>query len=400
MTWNCRSIVKRVLIAIWIITISGTVPLTADDMGPVDHAKALSAAFRQAAREVKPAVVMVNSSFKSEPRQEKSQERPRLPGLPPLPRDGEPDSLGRPTSVGSGVVVDKSGIVLTNNHVVAGALEVRVKLTDGREFKASDIRTDPSSDLAVLRIESDGDLPVAKMGDSSQLDIGDWVIAIGSPFDLEATVSAGIISATGRSMSLIKRSSLLQTDAAINPGNSGGPLVDLHGEVIGINTAIATHTGSFQGVGFAIPINQAKWIASELLEHGAVRRAWLGIGIGELTADAARKMKLGARSGVWVQYVRPGTPAGDAGLRTDDVITEFAGVRVFAPNDLMGIVERQRFGTTQTMRIIRDGQPVSVEVTVTPLPDDPDEVDGRKKRRSAQPTDPAEKEPEQDKEKD
>jgi serine protease Do len=261
---------------------------------------------------------------------------------------------------------------MTNNHVIHGAHEVQIRLEDGSEYVASDIRTDPESDLAVLRIQPDAPLPAAKLGDSSELDIGDWVIAIGSPFDLEATVSAGIISAKGRSLfPMIQRSRLLQTDAAINPGNSGGALVDLHGEVVGINTAIATNSGSFQGVGFAIPINQAKWIAKELLEHNRVRRSWLGVGIGELTADAARTMKLPARSGVWVDRVVPGAPAEKAGVKSFDVIMEFAGKRVRAPGDLQEMVEQLPLGTVQKMQVIRDGKPVTLEVTLEALPDNP-----------------------------
>jgi serine protease Do len=349
-----------------------------EDMSPTDHARSLSKAFRNAARVVKPAVVTVTSSYRLTPEQLQQLEQGRraFPDLGPFPQEeGEPDAVGRPTSVGSGVVVDPKGIVLTNNHVVQGAHEVRVRLSDGSEYKAVDIRTDPYSDLAVLRIDSDGELPSARWGDSSQLEIGDWVIAIGSPFDLEATVSAGIISAKGR-MSMIKGSRLLQTDAAINPGNSGGALVDLNGEVIGINTAIATNTGSFQGVGFAIPANHAKWISKELLEHGRVRRAWLGVSIGELTADAARAAKLPARSGVWVLGVMPGSPAAKAGLKLDDVITEFGGTRIRAPGELQDVVEQRPVDSVQTLKVMRSGEPVSLDVSLEAMPASPDRFSG------------------------
>src|SRR5262249_1970380 len=162
--------------------------------------------------------------------------------------------------MGSGVIIDRSGIVLTNNHVVEGADEVTVRLPDGREFKGTDIKTDPQSDLAVVHIEGAGSLPAATLGDSDHLRIGDWVIAIGNPFGFEQTVSSGIISGTGRELSeSASRTRFIQTDAAINPGNSGGPLIDLEGHVIGINTAIASSNGSFNGLGFAIPVNTAKW---------------------------------------------------------------------------------------------------------------------------------------------
>lgn len=359
---------------VWLCLLASTSIVGADEMSPTDQAKSLSVAFRKAAQAVKPAVVTINTSYKLTPElQTKLQEELRRPGAPlPFPREeGEPDALGQPTSVGSGVVVDADGVVLTNNHVVQLAHEVLVRLADGSEYKAVDIRTDPDSDLAVLRIQADKKLPFAVLGDSSQLEIGDWVIAIGSPFDLEATVSAGIISANGRNLPLIRRSRLLQTDAAINPGNSGGPLVNLNGEVVGINTSIATHNGSFQGVGFAIPVTQAKWIYKELLEHGKVRRAWLGVSIGELTADAARKMKLPARAGVWVQRVAPNSPAGKAGLKIDDVIVEFGKVHLLAPGDLQEAVEQQPFGSKQAMRVLRDGKPLTLDITVEPLPDDP-----------------------------
>ena len=194
------------------------------------------------------------------------------------------------------------------------------------------------------------------------------MIAIGSPFELEATVSAGIISAKGRSIPRIKRAQLIQTDAAINPGNSGGPLVNLEGEVIGINTAIATRNGAYQGVGFAIPVNKAKWVVSELQNFGEVRRAWLGISIGELEAPTARRLNLPARSGVWVEAVGRNTPAEAAGLRPGDVIVSFGGIPVRAPGDLQAAVERQEIGTQQTLEVMRDGEKVELQVEVETFP--------------------------------
>ena len=192
--------------------------------------------------------------------------------------------------VGSGVIIDASGVILTNNHVVQDAEEIVVRLADGQELKAVDVKTDPLSDLAIVRIKPDPGqtLRAARLGDSEALKIGDWVIAIGSPFELEATVSAGIISGKGRGIEKIRRGKLLQTDAAINPGNSGGPLVNLEGEVVGINTAIASSNGGYQGIGFAIPTDRAKWISQELLTRGTVRRAYLGIRIDELTPRPPR----------------------------------------------------------------------------------------------------------------
>jgi len=264
--------------------LSPTAEIHAED--PAQHAKALSQAFRQAAREVQPAVVTIISHFKQSEldplRQLRQQPRNGRPG-PAFPREGEPDENGMPTNVGSGVIFNDRGLVLTNAHVVRNAEKVMVRTSDGNEYTATDIRADSASDIAVLKIESPSKFPVAKLGDSTKLDVGDWVIAIGSPFELEATVSAGIISAKGRTIGHIERGRLLQTDATINPGNSGGPLVNLNGEVVGVNTAIATNTGVFAGVGFAVPINLAKWVSTELLEHSKVRRAWLGVSIGDIT---------------------------------------------------------------------------------------------------------------------
>ena len=185
--------------------------------------------------------------------------RDELPGFRGMPRVPQRQGLG------SGVIIDPSGIILTNNHVIDGADEVIVELADGREFRANDVRTDPQTDLAVLRIKVDEPLPAAQLGDSAAMDIGDWVLAIGCPFELDLTVSAGIISGKGRALAAGRRANFLQTDAAINPGNSGGPLVNLDGEVVGINTAIASSTGTYQGVGFAIPSDLAKWVMAQLI---------------------------------------------------------------------------------------------------------------------------------------
>lgn len=346
------------------------VAIAADE--PADHARQLSQAFRRAAQEVKPAVVTIVSHFKdADPlRQLRQQRNGRGPEIPDFPREGELDDRMQPTNVGSGVIFDDTGLVLTNAHVVRNADEVVVRMADGNEFTASDIRSDAASDLAVLRIKSSDKLPVAKLGDSSKLDVGDWVIAIGSPFELEATVSAGIISAKGRTVGQIERGRLLQTDATINPGNSGGPLVNLSGEVVGVNTAIATNTGVFAGVGFAVPVNQAKWVSRELLDHNTVRRAWLGVRIGELTAEAAREFKVPVRAGVWLWAVNPGTPAAKAGLQANDIIVEFSGTPVRSQGELQEVVEQQPIGSNQTIVALRKGERKSFTITVEALPAD------------------------------
>ncbi len=359
-----------------------------DEVDALKHAKSLSLAFRSAARQATPSVVTIVA---------KSQVRvigggPDLRDLLRDPRfrdlfpdgfpfeipdrrdraDEEPGEIPLPdlaSQVGSGVIIDSDGYILTNNHVVESADEVAVRLPDGREFKVTEIKTDPLSDLAVLKIEDAGMMRAARLGDSDKLEIGDWVIAIGTPFELEATVSAGIISAKGRGIDKIRRGRLLQTDAAINPGNSGGPLVNLDGEVVGISTAIATSNGGYQGISFAIPINRAKWIARELQEHGRVRRAYLGIHIGELTPETAMRLGRPPRSGVFVQRVTPDGPAERAGIRADDVIVEFAGEAVLRPRDLQDAVEQKPIESKQEVKIVREGKFTTLTVTLEPLPD-------------------------------
>jgi len=345
----------------------------------ISHAKSLSMAFRKAAESTTPSVVTLVATPSPDQRRKELQELlqdPRFRRLLPDDFDPEkwpegPDSIFPPgfnTQVGSGVVIDSSGVILTNNHVVEGAGEVVVRFGDGREVKATEVKTDPKSDLAIVKIPAQDGLVAARLGDSSDLEIGDWVIAIGSPFELEMTVSAGIISGQGRGIDKIERGRLLQTDAAINPGNSGGPLVNLDGEVVGINTAIASNSGGYQGIGFAIPVNRAKWVASELLTQGTVRRAYLGIRIDELSPEAATKLQLPPRSGVYVVEVIPGGAAADAGLKTNDVITEFAGERVRGPRDLQDVVEQKPINSRQPVTIMRHGEPVKLQVTLKPLP--------------------------------
>jgi len=255
-------------------------PARAQEDDAVDQAKSLSRAFRAAAKKVLPTVVTVRTVVK--PHEEKKGE----PGQNPFKGTPFEDLFGDEVpgfnfdvpetpelGLGSGVIIDASGIVLTNNHVVEGADEVVVRLADGRELPATDIKVDARTDLAVLRIKASEPLPAAPLGDSDKLEIGDWVIAVGNPFELEGTVSAGIISAKGRTLGSVGRARFLQTDAAINPGNSGGPLVNLDGEVVGINTAIFSRSGGYQGIGFAIPINLAKWVTPQLIRGGRVERA-------------------------------------------------------------------------------------------------------------------------------
>ena len=357
-------------------------------------AESLSRAFRAAAKRVIPTVVKITSTTKPQ-----VIERDR--GIPPedlfkgspfedffddrdLPDFRFFNRIPERRGLGSGVIIDPKGIILTNNHVVAGADKVLVELADGREFEATEIKTDELTDLAVLRIDVKEPLPAAALGDSKNLEIGDWVLAVGNPFDMEHTVSAGIISGKGRSLQRslrsVKRAEFLQTDAAINPGNSGGPLVNLKGEVVGINTAIASSTGSYQGIGFAIPVNLAKWVTAQLIKSGSVQRAYLGVGIDETASPLGRKLGVDRLQGVLVAEVRQGAAAQGAGFRVGDVIRAFAGRAVRSPRELQEIVERSSVGSRQRVDVIRNGKPQTLDVVLKALPDDL-EVAGRPLRR-------------------
>ncbi|MBM3967749.1 MAG: trypsin-like serine protease [Planctomycetes bacterium] len=266
-------------------------------------------------------------------------------------------------NIGSGVIINETGLCVTNNHVIKDSKGIRVRLGDGRELSGTDLRTDPSSDLATFRIESDSTLPFVTMGNSDRLGVGDWVIAIGSPFALEQTVSVGIISSKGRALNRMVEGQLLQTDAAINPGNSGGALIDLDGELVGINTAIMTTNGAFQGVGFAIPSARVKWITSELVEYGKVRRAKVGLRVERLTQTLADELKLPVRGGVLVTRITADGPAQKAGLEIDDVILEIAQQQVFTPEDFRAVVEQLPADQSYPIKLMRDSEHITLEIT-------------------------------------
>jgi serine protease Do len=330
--------------------------------------RALSRAFRSAARRATPAVVTILSYGQDDflrnliarqQQQDSDGEETETP---------EPDE-NQLTGLGSGVIVSEDGRVITNNHVIAGAKRVVVQLFDETEIEATEVRGDSDSDVATLKIQREGGFDSIEMGDSDSLEIGDWVLAIGSPFRLEATVSAGIISAKNRALRRIRRGRLIQTDAAINPGNSGGPLIDLDGRVIAISTAIATRNGGYQGVGFAIPINQARWIADELAAHGMVRRAAIGVRMAELNPRIATKFNLPAGMGVLAYQVIEDSAADRAGIRPLDVIMEFAGERVRDPGALQEVVERLPVGSIQEVKVYRDGKVETLAVELATVED-------------------------------
>jgi serine protease Do len=353
-------------------------PAAAQERTAREHAANLSEIFRAAAERIVPTVVSIETHSRAATRErsERSAEENPFRGSPfeeffkNYPFHRQPRSEGRHSTegLGSGVIIDKSGIILTNNHVVDGADDVTVRLSDGREFKADGIKCDALSDLCVLRIHADKPLPFAKLGDSNALEIGDWVLAIGTPYGLESTVSAGIISGKDRDLGSSRKTRYLQTDAAINPGNSGGPLVDLDGEVVGINTAIATSSGGYQGIGFAIPINLARWVTDQLIGTGHVDRGYLGVGIESLSGPLADKFGIPRGQGVLVAEVYPQSPAAIAGIKEGDVIMQFGGTTLRSSRDLAGLVEQSKIGAQQSLQIIRDGKPLTLQVTIRALP--------------------------------
>jgi serine protease Do len=283
---------------------------------------------------------------------------------PRMPREYKQRGLG------SGSIVNKHGYILTNNHVVGEADKITVKLPDGREFEAKLVGADPATDLAVVKIEGKN-LPFAKLGQSDDLQVGESVIAIGNPFGLEQTITAGIVSAKGRSsVGLTDYEDFIQTDASINPGNSGGPLVSLRGEVVGVNTAIFSRSGGNQGIGFAIPIKMAREIMTALIDTGKVTRGFLGVVIQDVTPDLAAAMGLPGNGGVLISNVGKGTPAGKGGIRQGDVITTFNERKVKTSNELRNAVAAVKPDTSVPVQLIRGGKPMKVMVKIEEQPED------------------------------
>jgi len=372
-TWAALAVVPLVLAVAAAATLPTDAPKT-DRSAAASYAKNLSQAFRDAAQDVQDSVVLIKADpvmpvqWNDRGRMPKG-EAPENPfegtpfgNIPELRRFFEdmpqmPQSPhGGRSGIGSGVIIDAGGVILTNNHVVEGRNDITVRLHDGREFKATGVQTDPNTDLAILRIEGAKDLKPARLGDSDLLEVGDWVLALGHPFGLEGTLTSGIVSAKGRGIGMPARATFIQTDAAINPGNSGGPLINLDGEVVGINTAISSSNGGNQGVGFAIPVNLAKWVSGELMKDGVVQRAQLGVMIQPMTHELAAQFGLKAPEGVAVSDVMDNTPAAKAGLKAGDVILEYGGQKVSTPRELQEIVERSEIGAKHEVKIWRDGK--------------------------------------------
>ncbi len=262
-------------------------------------------------------------------------------------------------SVGSGVIISDDGYIVTNNHVVEGAARIVITLVDKRQYEAVIVGVDPSTDLAVLKIEEPASLPVVTLGDSDAVEVGQWVLAVGNPFRLTSTVTAGIVSALGRQVNIIGDSfrieDFIQTDAAINPGNSGGALVDLNGALVGINTAIATETGSYEGYGFAVPVNLVARVTADLIKHGEVQRGYLGVKIVPVSARMAQRLGLDYIGGAYLQEVWQGGAADQAGLRTGDIVLGVGGKTIEAPNELQSMIARQRPGDEISLEVWRRG---------------------------------------------
>jgi serine protease Do len=275
----------------------------------------------------------------------------------------------RQQSLGTGLIIDKEGFILTNNHVVEMADEIKVKLADEKEFLAKTIGRDPKTDLALIKIDSDKPLSPLPLGDSDSLEVGEWVVAIGNPFGLGNTVTAGIVSAKYRQIGQSSYDNYIQTDASINPGNSGGPLLNTAGEVVGINTAIFSQSGGNIGIGFAIPINMAKDLLPQL-KKGKVVRGWLGVMIQKITPELKQKLDLKDEKGALVADVTPGGPAEKAGIQRGDVITTFNGREIKEMNELPYVVASTPVGKSVNVEVLRKGQKKTFEIKIAELKDE------------------------------
>ncbi|TLM63945.1 MAG: DegQ family serine endoprotease [Deltaproteobacteria bacterium] len=326
--------------------------------------------------QLKPAVVNISTAKTVKPRSPLYR-GPQRPGQDLFDEFFErffrdiPQASRKERSLGTGFIISEDGYILTNDHVVDGADEIKVKLSDGRVFSGTIRGLDQKLDLALIKIEAGKQLPVARLGDSDKLRIGEWVMAIGNPFGLEQTVTVGIVSAKGRVIGAGPYDDFIQTDASINPGNSGGPLFNMRGEVIGINTAIVP---GGQGIGFAIPVNMARQVVDQLRDNGKVTRGYLGVVVQPLTEELAQSFGLDRPHGALVSEVVKNSPAERAGLRRGDVILSFDGQSIDERNDLPKVVAAARVGKTARVAVFRDGRELELKVEVGRLSEEGDEV--------------------------
>jgi Do/DeqQ family serine protease len=349
----------------------GPAPVVASAASPAD---ALQSAFVSVAERVRPAVVNVGTVQVA-----RGRRGPVVPGPTDDPffkeffdqffgrRGPGPPEEYRQSGLGSGVIIDKRGYVLTNYHVVKGADSVTVLLASKQELRGRVVGTDPKTDLAIIRLDSTSEFPVAILGNSDALRVGEWAIAIGNPFGLDQTVTVGVVSAVGRAdVGIATYENFIQTDASINPGNSGGPLLNLRGEIIGINTAIVA---AAQGIGFAIPANMAKRVTSQLIDRGKVLRGWLGISVQPLTAELAQSLGLKDSHGAVVSRVYPDGPAAAAGIAQNDVVVGFDGTAVDDYHQLQRLSADAEVGKQIAVDIVHRGEKKTVKMKIAEAPD-------------------------------
>jgi len=370
-----RNIYKSIMVAVLVGMLAGFIPAvsaTAQEAGVV----MVPNNFSQLAKDAKPSVVNIrtvttvkgggrvfNHFFGGPPNGRKN---PLEEFWGPF-QDNQPQRDFKQRSLGSGFIIDREGYIVTNNHVVENADQIKVKLADEKEFDAELVGRDPKTDLALIKISANTDLSPIKMGNSDMANVGNWVVAIGSPFGLEQTVTAGIVSAKGRIIGFGPYEDFIQTDASINPGNSGGPLINMQGEVVGINTAIVA---SGQGIGFAIPINMAKDIVAQLKSSGEVTRGWLGVGIQDLSTELKQYYGVESEGGVLITQVFEGDPAAKGGIIPNDIIVEINGKTVTSARELSSIIANTEIGQKTTIKLLRNGKRKTVQVELAKRNDD------------------------------
>ncbi len=344
-------------------------------LAPRVEARAAPESFADLAQKLLPSVVNISSTAVVGRGRSGQGVLPQLPEGSPFEdffrdffdRSQPQQPQRRSTSLGSGFIIDAAGVIVTNNHVIQDADEITVTLHDNRTLKAEVVGRDPKTDLAVLKVESAQDLPAVRFGDSDAIWVGDWVVAIGNPFGLGGTVTAGIVSARGRNINSGPYDDFIQTDASINQGNSGGPLFNMAGEVVGINTAIFSHSGASVGIGFSIPAAAAQSVISQLRQYGRTRRGWLGVRIQEVTEEIAESLGLDGVSGALVASVSEGSPAEDGEIKAGDVILKFAGRDVDEMRKLPRIVAETEIEKSVPVEVWRDGKRVTTTVKVGEL---------------------------------
>jgi serine protease Do len=366
-SWPRPLVLLLICSIFWVGSTGSALADTAEDMALLDRS---SRAFVNVVKAAQPAVVniRVEKSTKSGGAEEMFNNPffehffgPQFPNMPPR--------KFRQQGQGSGFIISADGMILTNNHVVEDADTITVRLSDEREFKANLIGSDPQSDVALIKIKDSGKLPTLNLGNSDALEVGEWVIAIGNPFGLNQTVTVGVVSAEGRNrMGINEYESFIQTDAAINPGNSGGPLLNTHGEVVGINSALFSRTGGYMGIGFAIPINMVKAIEGQLQKHGKVTRGWLGVAIQDVDENLAKSFDLKEAKGILVSEVQPDSPAVTAGLKQGDVILRLDDIVLKDVSDLRNRVALITPGTKVILHIIREGREQEIELVIGEQP--------------------------------